>query len=211
MRLNRVVIATQYPLILQGLSRILEAQRDFKIVAHCGDGVSCIKAIQDLVPDIAILDVSMPDTAIVAIACSKNLPTRIILFTAPAEDHGARVLVDLGAHAVLPKDIDPETLVQSLRQVVDGQKLIQLPSSDLVVRKQSANAERALIALTEREREIMRLVCQGLSNKEIGRRLKITDGTIKVHLHHIFQKLEISNRTVLATIALGQDDSRRAK
>jgi two-component system nitrate/nitrite response regulator NarL len=57
----------------------------------------------------------------------------------------------------------------------------------------------------------MRLVSVGLSNKEIGRRLNITDGTIKVHLHHIFQKLEISNRTVLATIALGQDDSRRAK
>jgi two-component system nitrate/nitrite response regulator NarL len=57
----------------------------------------------------------------------------------------------------------------------------------------------------------MRLVSVGLSNKEIGRRLNITDGTIKVHLHHIFQKLEISNRTVLATIALGQDDSLRAK
>ena len=58
------------------------------------------------------------------------------------------------------------------------------------------------MALTQRERQIMRLVSEGLSNKEIGRRLNITDGTIKVHLHHVFQKLEISNRTVLAAVAL---------
>ena len=61
--------------------------------------------------------------------------------------------------------------------------------------------------LTDRERQIMRLVSEGLSNKEIGRRLNITDGTIKVHLHNIFQKLEINNRTVLATLAISRDDT----
>jgi two-component system nitrate/nitrite response regulator NarL len=208
MRATRVVIAAQYPLVLLGLTRILEAQRDFKIVAHCGDDVSCIKAIKDLVPDIAILDASMLDNAVVAIACSKNPPTRIVLFTTPAEERGMRVLVDVGAHAVLPKDIDPEILVQSLRQVVDGKSVIQLPASDQpLVRKQSASAEKALIALTVRERDIMRLVCQGLSNKEIGRRLQITDGTIKVHLHHIFQKLEIGNRTALAALVISQSEN----
>jgi two-component system nitrate/nitrite response regulator NarL len=65
--------------------------------------------------------------------------------------------------------------------------------------------ERALKALTEREHQIMELVSEGLSNKEIGRRLRITDGTIKVHLHHIFKKLEISNRTVLAALAVSQN------
>jgi len=67
---------------------------------------------------------------------------------------------------------------------------------------QSEAAERQLALLTERERQIMRLVSEGLSNKEIARRLNICDGTIKVHLHHIFQKLEISNRTVLAALAI---------
>jgi two-component system nitrate/nitrite response regulator NarL len=70
------------------------------------------------------------------------------------------------------------------------------------LRKQSGDAVAATTALTNRERQIVRLVCEGLSNKEIGRRLKITDGTIKVHLHHIFQKLQISNRTVLAAVYL---------
>jgi two-component system, NarL family, nitrate/nitrite response regulator NarL len=65
-------------------------------------------------------------------------------------------------------------------------------------------SDNALTVLTERERQIMRLVSEGLSNKEIGRRLNISDGTIKQHLHHIYQKLEISNRTVLAALAISQ-------
>jgi two-component system nitrate/nitrite response regulator NarL len=74
------------------------------------------------------------------------------------------------------------------------------------LRKQSVVTENVLAVLTDRERQIMRLVSEGLSNKEIGRRLNVSDGTIKVHLHHIFQKLEISNRTLLAAFAISQDD-----
>jgi two-component system, NarL family, nitrate/nitrite response regulator NarL len=103
--------------------------------------------------------------------------------------------------------VDSDILVQILRQVADGKRLLKLPSSDQVIfLEQSAIAERALTALTDRERQIMRLVCEGLSNKEIGRRLSITDGTIKVHLHHIFQKLEIGNRTALAALAVSQNE-----
>jgi two-component system nitrate/nitrite response regulator NarL len=68
------------------------------------------------------------------------------------------------------------------------------------------NSDNALAVLTDRERQIMSLVSEGLSNKQIGRRLNIADGTIKVHLHHIFQKLEISNRTALAALAISQND-----
>jgi two-component system nitrate/nitrite response regulator NarL len=80
------------------------------------------------------------------------------------------------------------------------------PSDSIVSREQGTTSETGLTALTERERQIMRLVSEGLSNKEIGRRLNTTDGTIKVHLHNIFQKLEISNRTVLAALAISQHD-----
>jgi two-component system nitrate/nitrite response regulator NarL len=117
------------------------------------------------------------------------------------------MLAAAGAHAVIPKDVDPEILLQILRRVADGKRLLPLPSSDQAVfREQTAIAEKALMALTDRERQIICLVSEGLSNKEIGRRLNITDGTIKVHLHHIFQKLEINNRTVLAALAISQND-----
>jgi two-component system nitrate/nitrite response regulator NarL len=87
---------------------------------------------------------------------------------------------------------------------------LPLPPPEQAVSREQTNiaiTENVLTVLTGRERQIMRLVSEGLSNKEIGRRLNIVDGTIKVHLHNIFQKLEISNRTVLAALAISHNDS----
>ncbi|MGY4496108.1 DNA-binding NarL/FixJ family response regulator [Bradyrhizobium sp. GM24.11] len=95
--------------------------------------------------------------------------------------------------------------MRSLRHIANGHNVLPSTPSESIVER-GANSENGLTTLTERERQIMRLVSEGLSNKEIGRRLNIADGTIKVHLHNIFQKLEISNRTVLAALAISQHD-----
>ena len=184
----RVVIADPYPVVRNGLATVLEAEPDFRIVAHCADSASCIKAIQELLPDIAIVDVPLPE--ILAVISSEGLPTRIVLFTA-LEERELRLFDAVGVHAVIRKDADPQSLLQTLRQVASGQKILQPPGGD---------AEKAITALTDRERQILRLVSEGLSNKEMGRRLKITDGTIKVHLHHIFEKLNVYRRTALAAL-----------
>jgi two-component system nitrate/nitrite response regulator NarL len=211
MRCTRVVIADRHPMILYGLKSVLRAQHDFKIVAHCGDGISCIKAIRNFVPDIAILDSSLPDIAgpqILAIASTENLPTRLVFFTASVEERELRMLAAAGAYAVISKDVGPRILVQILRRVADGRKLLPPPPFDqAIVQEQNTIAEKVRIALTDRERQIMRLVSEGLSNKEIGRRLNIAEGTIKVHLHHIFQKLDIGNRTALAALAIFRNDN----
>jgi two-component system, NarL family, nitrate/nitrite response regulator NarL len=206
MRCTSLVIADRHPVVLQGLTKVLGAQRDFKLVASCSDGTSFIEAIRSLVPDIAILDVSLPGLTgleILAIANSENIPTRLVFFTASFED------LDLmssaaAAYSVILKDVAPEILVQSLRQVADGQRLPLVSANQGIPKEKrnNANGSNMLAALTDRERQIMRLVSQGLSNKEIGRRLSIADGTIKQHLHHIYQKLEIHNRTVLAAFAI---------
>jgi two-component system, NarL family, nitrate/nitrite response regulator NarL len=210
MRCTSVVIADRYPVVLRGLSSVLGEHPDFNIVACCGDGASCIEAIRNLAPDIAILDVSMPGLTgleILSIAHSENLSTRLVFFTGSVEERELAMSTAADGYSVIQKDVTPELLVQSLRQVADGHRLLPLPSSEQAVsREQSAIMESALTALTERERQIMRLVSEGLSNKEIGRRLNIADGTIKVHLHNIFQKLEISNRTVLAALAISRND-----
>jgi len=209
MRCIRVAIANRQPMILQGLISVLEAQRDFRVVATCTDGASCIEALRSLLPDIAILDTSMPNTGgleILAIANSE-LPTRLVFFAAPIDDRDLQMSAATGGHAVIPGDVDPPTLVQILRQVVDDQKLFPLsPSEQVASRAQSAIAGKPVTALTARERQIMRLVSEGLSNKEIGRRLHLTDGTIKVHLHKIFQKLDVGNRTALAALAISHPD-----
>jgi two-component system nitrate/nitrite response regulator NarL len=210
MRSTNVVIADRHPVVLHGLSHLLAAHRGFNVVARCGDGTSCIEALRNLTPDIAILDVSMSGVSwleILSIVNSEGLSTRLVLFTASDEESELVLAAAADGYSIIPKDVTAEVLVQSLQQVVEGRLLLPLPSSvQAVSPEQNAIRENALKTLTERERQIMRLVSEGLSNKEIGRRLNITDGTIKVHLHHIFQKLEISNRTELAAFAISRSD-----
>jgi DNA-binding NarL/FixJ family response regulator len=211
MRCISVVIADRHPVVLQGLTKLLEAQSGFKVVACCSDGTNCIEAIRNLVPDVAILDMSMPGLTgleILAIANAESLTTRLVFFTASVEHHELVISAAAGAYGVILKDVAPEILLRSLRQVADGQRLSLLSSDHDLARGKSdiAIAENVLTVLTERERQIMRLVSEGLSNKAIGRRLNIADGTIKVHLHNIYQKLEINNRTVLAALAISHND-----
>lgn len=210
MRSITTVIADRHPVVLKGLSNVLGAHSDFKIVASCTDGPRCVEAIRKFAPDMAILDGSMPGATgpeILSIASIENLSTRFVFFTSAEVERELVMLAPADGFSLISKDVTPEILVQSLRQVAGGRRLLPLPTTDqTVLREQSAITENALAVLTERERQIMRLVSEGLSNKEIGRRLNISNGTIKVHLHHIFQKLEISNRTVLAAIAISQDD-----
>ena len=210
MRRTRLVIADRYPVVLQGLTSLFAAHYDFKIVAACTDGRSCIEAMRNLAPHVAIVDVALPDLTgleILAIANAENLSTRLVFFTESIE-HGELVAATAaGTCSVIPKDAEPEMLVESLRQVANGWRLLPLLRSELILSREERNdavAENLVAMLTDREREIMRLVSEGLSNKAIARRLNISQGTIKVHLHHIYQKLEIDNRTVLAALAISQ-------
>ena len=207
MRCINVLIADRFPVVVQGLRKVLGAQHNFKIVACCSDGISCVEAIRCLRPDVAILDISMPGLTgleILGIVNSEGFSTRVVFFTASVEDR--ELVMSATAYGIILKDATPEFLVKSLQQVADGQRLLPRPSSDQLSREQIAVTGNALTMLTDREHQIMCLVSGGLSNKEIGRRLNISDGTIKVHLHHIYQKLEISNRTELAALAISQTE-----
>jgi two-component system nitrate/nitrite response regulator NarL len=203
-----VVVADRHPLLLRGLSAVLGAEGDFDIVATCSDATSCIEAIQTLAPDIALLDPTMPELLALKNSFGANAGsrTRLVLFI-PAEDRDLVLSDGFDGCSVILKEVSAEALVQSLRQIASGVRIVPPSSADQIApAAQAASSDNALTVLTDRERQIIRLVSEGLSNKEIGRRLNIADGTIKVHLHHIFQKLEISNRTALAALAFSQSD-----
>jgi two-component system, NarL family, nitrate/nitrite response regulator NarL len=208
MRYTNAVIADRHPVVLQGLSKLLGAQRDFRIVASCGNWPACIEAIRIFLPDIAIVDLSMfGTTGLEMIACVKlaSPATRLVLFATSFEDDNLAMLAAAGASGLIPKDADPDALVQALRRIANGERLLPPLGAARSTEQSNLSVEDVLAALTDRERQIIRLVTEGLSNKEIGRRLNITDGTIKVHLHNIFGKLGVSNRTELAALALSQD------
>jgi two-component system, NarL family, nitrate/nitrite response regulator NarL len=203
----RVVIADRQPIVRQGLADVLGTERDFRLVACCGDGPSCIEAIRLFVPEIAIVDPTLSDVGgpeILAVARAEKLRTRLVFFTGYIHDSDIASLASGGAYSVISKDIEPRLLLQILRQVANNYILSPPTPYEPEPAQEATNKAKATHALTDRERQIMRLVSEGLSNKEIARRLNVTDGTIKVHLHHIFQKLEVSNRTVLATLAISE-------
>lgn len=175
MRRTSVVIADRHPIVLRDLANTLGVESGFNIVACCSDGRNCIDAIRNLVPDIAILDISMPgltELEILAIANAERLSTRLVFFTASIQDRELVMSAAAGAYGVILKDVALEIVVQSLRQVADGQRLLPLPSLDRAPSRELRNGaitEKVLTVLTDRERQIMSLVSEGLSNKEIGR------------------------------------------
>jgi two-component system nitrate/nitrite response regulator NarL len=131
---------------------------------------------------------------------SEGFLTRIVLLAAPAELQSIFAAAN-GAYGTVPRDVLPEVLIDNLRQVAAGQRL-SLRASWPGEARATTDTEKGLAVLTKRERQIAELVSAGLPNKEVGRQLNLTAGTIKVHLHNIFSKLAINNRTALTALAV---------
>jgi DNA-binding NarL/FixJ family response regulator len=208
----RVILADRHPVILQGLHSLLAAEKDFKIVCSCRSALDCVDAIRSFRPHIALVDMFLPDaTTREILAVANRFRTRVIFLAEAAEDCEQVLAIARGAYGVLLKDAVPAVLLQSLRQVASGHKLLPAGTFDNLSDHQSSdrNGSGVMSHLTSREHQIVHFVSEGLSNKAIGRRLKISDGTIKVHLHHIYQKLGTSNRATLVALALSGVDGDR--
>ncbi|MCK1735522.1 response regulator [Bradyrhizobium sp. 138] len=208
----RLLIVDRQPIVLHGLKSVLGAQQDFDVVASCSDGTSCLEAIRNLTPDVALVADNLPDLTvpeILAIAKAENLSTRLVLFTESEAGHDLAAAIAAGACSVVSKHASSDAMLRLLRLMTTCS--VSSEQSDLLPTGEGADGggkvETMLELLTHRERQIVRLVSEGKSNKEIARQLNVSPGTVKVHLYNIFQKLEITNRTVLATLALLQRPS----
>jgi len=205
------VIADRHPFILCGLKSVLHAESEFKVVATCRDATTWIEAIHELSPDLALLDICLPPVnglQVLAAINSEHFRTRIVFLAASLETSGGVIAIAGGAYGVIPQDATPQLLVRCLRKVAFGQKLLPIASWDPELRNGHKHGTPdvfvpLLSGLSERERQVIHLVGEGLSNKEVGRQLNLSCGTIKVHLHRIYQKLAIHNRTALALLAKG--------
>jgi two-component system nitrate/nitrite response regulator NarL len=204
-----VVIAARYPVVLHGLIAILGVESDLSIVAACQDVVSCIEAVRDLAPDLALVDISLNDQSrleLLAAIKLDHLRTRVVLLSTPSDDSDMEEQIAGNAYGVIPRDAKPDFLVRTLRQAASG--LLPIPRSlDGDDCAPQFSIENLSASLTERERQIMHSVCEGLSNKDIGRQLGLSESTINVELHHIYQKLTIQNRTALAALAARLSDT----
>ncbi|WP_407188564.1 LuxR C-terminal-related transcriptional regulator [Bradyrhizobium centrosematis] len=204
----RLVIVDRQPIVLQGLKSVLGTQQDFDVVAASRDGTGCVEAIRSLTPDVALIADALPDLTaaeILAIVKAEKLSTRLVFFTETEVAPDLTAAIAAGACSAISKYVAPANMLHALRLMTKSG--VSLEQRDLSPSRDDAKIEKLLELLTDRERQIARLVSEGLSNKEIARKLNVSQGTVKVHLYNIFQKLEITNRTVLATIALLQRTS----
>ena len=205
-KLITLVIADDHPVVLEGIVGVLGAEADLRVVAKCRTGAAAFRAITELKPEVAMLDIAMPEMNGLEILIklrTEGAETKIILLTAHTTDRQLLSGIEHGARALLLKDVPLTDLAQTIRSVVAGARCFP---SDLVEaalgRLGVANAGDRLASLSRREREVMGLVAEGLINKEVGQRLNLSEGTVKIHLHNIYQKTGLGNRTALAALLL---------
>jgi DNA-binding NarL/FixJ family response regulator len=196
----RLVVADDHPLILDALQQLFRLEPDCELLACCRNGTETLQAVKDYQPDVLILDIRMPGQdglAVLRALRQEHAPTRVVLLTAGLEDHEALEALRLGVQGVVLKEMAPHLLVQCVRKVHAGEHWVERHSVgralDTVLRHQDGLRD-VMRLLTPRELEIVRLVAQGCSNKHIAELLSISEGTVKLHMHHIYTKLAIDSR-----------------
>lgn len=191
-----VLIVDDHPLILGGFSALIGTRPEFELVGALADGESALAFLRDNQPDLAVLDMNVPKLSgldVLNVIHAEGLRTRCILISASFDRLTLHSAVRAGAAGLLRKDSDPNDIVRCLLDVAGG--LTWLP--ELNAREFGGES-----ALTMREREIVALAVRGLSNKDIARRLTLSEGTVKIHIYNIFRKLNVKNRTELANVYL---------
>jgi DNA-binding NarL/FixJ family response regulator len=203
----RIVIADDHPVVLSGLDDLFSAEPDISVLARCRTSDEALDAVLTHRPDVLVLDFRMPGMSprdlLRAIAQAK-LSTSLAIYTAGINKEEMVESVRLGVRGVVLKEMPPRLLVECVRAVHAGkywlEKNVTAEALETVLRQQ-AGARRMGDLLTEREVEITCAVATGLRNKAIADRLNISEGTVKVHLHNIYQKLELDGRHALANYA----------
>jgi DNA-binding NarL/FixJ family response regulator len=202
-----LVLADDHPIVLDGLEQLFRLEAGLEVVARCRDGEETLQAVRRLAPDVLVLDVRMPGgdgLAVLHTLEEEGLPTRVVLLTAGLEDEQLLEAIRAGARGVVLKDMAPQLLVEAVRTVLGGGQWLEkgLGGRALtrLLQRERGLAEAAR-HLTPRELEIVRMVASGLRNRAIADRLYITEGTVKVHLHNIYEKLGVDGRVELTLYA----------
>jgi DNA-binding NarL/FixJ family response regulator len=200
----RILLAEDQTLMRQGLKTILELERGLQVAGEAEDGHAAVKLALQLRPDIVLMDVQMPQlngVEATAAICRAWPAAKIIILTTFDRDDYVFQGVRAGARGYLLKDVPASKLIETIHRVQAGETFIQPEIASRTLRIALHSPGEFAEPLSEREREILVLLAQGIPNKEIADKLHIAEGTVKNHVTNILGKLQAQNRTQAADIA----------
>ncbi|MEU1788793.1 response regulator [Streptomyces sparsogenes] len=202
----RVLLVDDHQVVRRGLRTFLEVQDDIDVVGEAADGEEGVARAEELRPDVILMDVKMPGTdGVEALRRLRGLdnPARVLVVTSFTEQRTVVPALRAGAAGYVYKDVDPEALAGAIRSVHAGHVLLQPEVAlALLSQEESGGGQGRGGSLTEREREVLALIADGRSNREIARALVLSEKTVKTHVSNILMKLDLADRTQAALWAV---------
>ncbi|MFJ5934955.1 response regulator [Streptomyces sp. NPDC093071] len=202
----RVLLVDDHQVVRRGLRTFLEVQDDIEVVGEASDGDEGVARAEELRPDIVLMDVKMPGTdGIEALKRLRELanPARVLIVTSFTEQRTVVPALRAGASGYVYKDIDPDALAGAIRSVHAGHVLLQPEVAGALLSPDDSHGGTGRgPSLTEREREVLGLIADGRSNREIARALVLSEKTVKTHVSNILMKLDLADRTQAALWAV---------
>ncbi len=198
----RILLVDDHPVVRAGLSGLLSSQPDFEVVGEASNGLEALDLLQKLKLDVVLMDLRMPQMdGVSAIRQIRAQFPRVQILVLTTYDTDSEIVraVEAGATGYLLKDVPREELFRAVRLCARGEAVLSPPIAARLLGRMRGPAEENL---SVRELEVLSLVAKGFSNKEIARKLKISEATVKTHLLHAFGKLGVDDRTAAVTVAL---------
>lgn len=206
----RLVLVDDHPIVLDGLGQLFTLEGGFDVVARASNGDEALLAVRRHRPDVLVLDLRMPGKDGIAVLREmrhEGISTRVVVLTASRESGDVSEAIGLGVEGVVLKDMATSLLLRCVREVHAGGKWIERgAASDAVdaMRSRHSKQRDIEVLLTPRELDVARLTAKGYPNKVVAEKLSITEGTAKLHLHHVYEKLAVDGRMALVQYMQGR-------
>ncbi len=203
----KIMIADDHSMIREGLKNLLELDGDIQVISEAVDGEDCLDKLQVVKPDVLLLDINMPKKnglEVLKTLKSRRSKLKVLVLTVHNEIEYLMKAVDIGVNGYVLKDSESAELKKAIFTVADGETYIQpslIPALNAKMIETNKDAEK-IKSLTKRELDVLKLLAVGMFNKEVGKRLEISERTVKNHVSNIFKKLEVTDRTQAAVFAI---------
>ena len=199
-----VVLADDHALVRRGLEKLLGADPDIEVIGTASDGREAIKLVAELRPDVVLMDLQMPEidgveaTRTIVREAPDDKPAQVVVLTSFSDTERIVAAIDAGAVGYLLKDTEPEDLLEGVRAAARGESPLHPRAARQLLTARTKQQPSSTVDLTRRETEVLGLVRKGLANKQIARRLGISERTVKAHLTSTFQRIGVTDRTQAA-------------